>query len=138
MDRPRFYRYHGSGMDTSIGLSIYLELEVYVGFKETECGWWVIPLHSQYLLNGDDVWRQTKYCRRWVSKNARKRFCYPTRELAWDSFKARCRHRRVHARRAMEVADKLIAYVNEEPNPPQEGYQWTINPDSNSSKLLFR
>ncbi len=41
--------------------------------KETPCGYWI------------DVYGAKK----WVSKNGKKRYAYPTRELAWESYRKR-------------------------------------------------
>jgi|GEM_PF-1282883 len=47
--------------------------------KETPCGWWIVGA-------GPYTWGEKK---RWVSKTARKRFAYPTKEEAWTSYKMR-------------------------------------------------
>lgn len=48
--------------------------------KETLCGHWIESYRPTYSRSDR---------RRWVSKTARKRFAYPTKELAWESYKAR-------------------------------------------------
>lgn len=54
--------------------------------KETSCGWWI----------GGNDWLKYKasdFCayspKKWISKTARKRFAYPTKEEALVNFKAR-------------------------------------------------
>lgn len=48
--------------------------------KETRCGWWIF---QDYPFNNPK--------KRWVSKTARKRFAYPTKEEALKNFIARKR-----------------------------------------------
>jgi len=50
--------------------------------KETPCGWWIEPKSDFWNMRGK---------KRWVSKTARKRFAYPTKEEALVNFKARKR-----------------------------------------------
>ena len=48
------------------------------------------------------VWLENK---KWVSNTGRKRYAYPTIELAIDSLKHRLAKRRIHLRNAMLVND---------------------------------
>lgn len=67
-----FYRYE-ERLIYDIGLRIYLQ--TYILDRETEKGYWIISKYGG--------------SRRWVSKTAKKRFAYPTKELAKQSFEAR-------------------------------------------------
>ena len=64
------YRYreinHGDGQ-------VSIRLEEYTEIEETRCGYWI---------KGFD----TNYFKKWVSKTSRKRFAYPTKDEALESF----------------------------------------------------
>jgi len=69
-----FYRYYEQAYSTMIG-TIYIKVheEKFDMVKETECGYWI----------------QTGFVfprKKWVSKTAKKRFAYPTKKEALDSF----------------------------------------------------
>lgn len=55
-----------------------VDLEEFDMIKETQCGWWIIQAGTY-----DD------YGKKWVSKTAKKRYAYPTKEEALIGFKAR-------------------------------------------------
>ena len=74
---PVLYRYETSGSGTS---RVALFREEYVPVKETPKGWWI------------DYWGDKGQARKWVSKTGKKRFAYPTKELALESFVARKQH----------------------------------------------
>jgi hypothetical protein len=56
--------------------SAAIHLRVFIVEKETPCGVW-LAYESGLSLN------------RWVSKTSRKKYAFPTKEEAWDSFIAR-------------------------------------------------
>jgi hypothetical protein len=88
-----FYRYDAQkytlsdSPDTIFGLSIFpsIKLSVFVGVKETEKGYWI---KDKGLVDMSGIKP------RWISKTSRKRFAYPTKEEALNSFVIRT-HRRV-------------------------------------------
>ena len=55
-----------------------VDLEEFDMVKETLCGWWIKQAGIHY-----------DYGKKWVSKTAKKRHAYPTKEEALISFKAR-------------------------------------------------
>ena len=59
-----------------------LELSTYILSKETEKGYWI------KIKNWD-----THLFQKWVSKTSRKRFAYPTKEEALESFIKRTKRR---------------------------------------------
>jgi hypothetical protein len=74
-----FFRYTDS--QDAYGYT-HIELSLYVLFRETPCGYWIIPKWA----NSDHT--KEKY-KRWISKDSKKRFAYPTKEEALQSFKFR-------------------------------------------------
>ena len=75
----KFYRYYNQGID--------VVLEKFKLLKETPAGYWIIPEYQdpvEPLVMFKDTWY-----RKWISKTSRKRFAYPTKEEALDSFKMR-------------------------------------------------
>lgn len=61
------------------------------------------------------VWLQDGFRRRWVSKTARKRFAYPTREEARESYRIRKRrhveHLETQLRRARELLKQAETFL---------------------------
>lgn len=91
-------------------------LDRFVCIKETEHGYWVVP---DWQKSYDPAFQE----RRWVSKTSRKRFCYPTRELAWESYRIRVTRRLVHLQRAMAAAEVVAEAVSlTETRPPDFSY----------------
>lgn len=81
-------------------------LDTFYVIKETEKGFWIVPAWAIPL----PTFEEAKKYRRWVSKDSRKRFCYPTKEEAWESYKIRCSKRIGHLKDQLaiaEAADKL-------------------------------
>jgi len=68
---PTFYRYDGYGN---------LKALEYKVVKETQCGYWIVPCKYAY--------DKPKF----VLKVARKRYAYPTKELALESYIKRKKH----------------------------------------------
>jgi hypothetical protein len=63
-----FYRYS----DNSYGM-MSVNLAKFKAVRETPCGYWILKFNKE----------------KWIPKNSRKRFCYPTKEEAWHNFKCR-------------------------------------------------
>lgn len=84
-DSPKvFYRYNG--YRGNIGLDRFIPI------AKTKCGYWIIPEDKEYLLSMTNTEKRIKELRRWISKDSRKRYAYPTRELALDSYYQRKLH----------------------------------------------
>ncbi len=74
-------------------------LRQYTVIKETECGWWfMIPYSSK---------------KKWVSKSGRKRFAYPTRELALNSYIIRKRRQIAHGEWTVKKAKRFLDVATE-------------------------
>lgn len=81
-------------------LSIDLQLSYirYVVIKETPCGYWLM---THYGGN-----------KRWVSKTSLKRFAYPTKEEAFNSFKIRNSRRIGYLVRETKIRKKIKKKLN--------------------------
>jgi hypothetical protein len=62
-------------------------LEKFKVVKETPCGHWVVSQYAPEWLTPQELIKR-KYAK-WVSKTSLKRYCYPTMEMAVESFKRR-------------------------------------------------
>ncbi len=78
------YRYDSANFT----VSVKLVLRKYQVLKETPCGYWVIESGMSCLGFALPDSYMALY-RKWVSKTGRKRLCYPTKELAFESFEVR-------------------------------------------------
>lgn len=76
-----FYRYTDSrdayGYD-------HITLSVYVLLRETNCGYWIIPKWCENSYSSS----KEKY-KKWIPRDSKKRFAYPTKEEAMINFKKR-------------------------------------------------
>lgn len=115
------YRYHGSLLEASLSLQdltaldvrVSIDLERFTVIRETPCGYWFVP---DWMASFPHETIQEE--KRWVSKDAVRRHCYPTKQEAWVSFKARCRKRLQHKRRELAVARALVDATQAVPEPP--------------------
>ncbi len=62
-------------------------LEKFKAVRETPQGYWVVSQYAPAWLTPQELIKR-KYAK-WVSKTAHKRYCYPTMEMAVESFKRR-------------------------------------------------
>jgi hypothetical protein len=99
-------------------------LRRYVVEKETPAGRWVVEDWAAGVSGpGSAIYDNS---RRWVSKTARKRYCYPTKEEAWESYRIRKQWRVKHLKRQLELAleerDAAEEWAGRYPsNPPEQG-----------------
>ena len=70
--------------------------------KETPCGYWI---GGDYSYMGEGV--------RWVSKTSRKRYAYPTREEAWESYRARKERQVIILQAKLKKAKACLQKANE-------------------------
>ena len=90
---PVLYRYDTSGSGTS---SVALFLHKYQALKETTQGWWI------------EVWDHKERERKWVSKTARKRYAYETKELALNSYINRKKRMIAHLSNTLTVTQTAV------------------------------
>ena len=88
-------------------------LDRFVCVKETEHGYWVVP---DWQKSYNPEFQE----RRWVSKTSRKRHCYPTRELAWESYCIRVRRRLSYLERDLAAAQVAAEAVSLMQGPPPD------------------
>ncbi len=83
------YRYEADSYNGQSNLNLIEFLVV----KETPCGYWYID-KRMYWGSSQSIDEFVADTKKWVSKDARVRKCYETKELAFNSFSIRA-HRRV-------------------------------------------
>ena len=105
------------------GTNVTLNLEVFKVAKETPCGYWVERfIGSRVLASGFD---HAYY--RWVSRNATKRYCYPTKEQALTSYKIRKRKYLMHCQRRLDIAEIAVHLdLNRASTPKPSKLHWSI------------
>jgi pyruvate/2-oxoacid:ferredoxin oxidoreductase beta subunit len=74
-----FYRYTDSHDAYDYA---HITLSIYILLRETNCGYWIIPKWA----NSDRT--KEKY-KKWIPRDSKKRFAYPTKEEALINFKKR-------------------------------------------------
>ena len=100
---PELYRYelylHEDGVD--------LQLHRFKTIKETPCGYWYVEhnLPGCYLLD--------KRYRRWTSKTAVRRRCYPSKQEALESLKHRMQHLIFHSTVRLQKAELFLNKIND-------------------------
>ena len=100
---PELYRYelylHEDGVD--------LQLHRFKTIKETPCGYWYVEhnLPGFYLLD--------KRYRKWTSKTAVRRRCYPSKQEALESLKHRMQHLIFHSTVRLQKAELFLNKIND-------------------------
>lgn len=97
------YRYY----DTECGDKVFIELERFHVIGETPCGYWYIP--GWLKAFPESAQQESK---RWVSKEARVRRCYPTKDEAWRSYCLRKYHQQGHLLRAQARLDAVLKLID--------------------------
>ena len=92
----KFYRYEDIQYDHYVSVNEYH----YYLIKETPCGYWISLSPKLSSI----------YNKRWISKTSRKRFAYPTRIEAQESFKARKKRQIKILSAQLERAKGAISY----------------------------
>ena len=91
----QLYRYESSHTPNAV------DLQVFVITRATSEGWWFMP---SYMLSFPEGGVSQKEASRWVSSSSRKRYCYPTKQEAWKSYRLRKAWRVVHLERQLKKA----------------------------------
>jgi len=113
------YRYEAQDNEKTVSL----ELRVFNVVRETPCGYWYV----REDMRGYEQVLPERYKKeqRWVSKDARVRRCYPTKEEALKSFKIRARRRVEHLDRQMHIANLANALkVEGQRHNKDQDYHW--------------
>lgn len=100
----KFYRYTASKAILSSDLHVY-HLSYYM-IKETPCGYWISDQVAGKHV--DEDMKNPYFWKKWVSKTAKKRYAYPTKEEALESFLARKYRQAALARNTVEYAEEAI------------------------------
>ena len=107
-DLPVHYRYVDHHYEHC---SVSLEIDEWVPVHETTCTYLLVPKWSVY---GDGLVRYSRPKR--VLKNSNKRYCYPCKELAFESFKIRKEWQIKHAKRSLARATKALKLTPDAPS----------------------
>ena len=89
----KFYRYRIAYKDIPT-----VELSEFVLDKETPKGYWIRPLYGGYL----GLWKK------WIPKKSRKRYAYPTKKEALDSFIARKKKQVQYSKTTLWYAEETL------------------------------
>lgn len=84
---------------------IRVQIEQYKPIKETACGWWVLKPHAPKWWTIEQL--KSHKLIKWVSKTSAKRLCYPTLELAINSFTRRKESQLSRLTMQLEQAQKV-------------------------------
>lgn len=98
--------------------------------RETEKGYWFV----ESRLNSKAFEAMAERSKRWVSKCSRKRYCYPSKDDAWESYVIRKKRQLGHLERQYKWAKQRVAYLDNNPERPEEkhirmGYHGMIQMD---------
>jgi|SRR5690554_1297699 len=83
--------------------------------RETEKGYWFV----ESWLTNKAFESMAERSKRWVSKDARKRYCYPSKDEAWESYVIRKQKHLAHLDRQHRWAEKRVSYLNNNPERPE-------------------
>lgn len=100
---PIHYRYRESVEPEGI---IVIE-DRFFPIRETEHFYWVLPSWQYRVFKNGCMPSYAKNAKK-VSKNGIRRKCYPSKEKAMESFLIRKRKQIAHAKRALDLATKVI------------------------------
>lgn len=81
--------------------------------KETKCGHWVKEVSEWFSNNGEQKLEDMGGKERWVSNTTTKRYCYPDKTLAMQSFKARKHKYMEHLSRNLRMTAEVLKYVED-------------------------
>lgn len=108
----KLYRYEDALSHKSLECRL-IEFDV---LRETEKGYWFV----ESWLNNKAFETMAEKKKRWVSKDSRKRYCYPEKSKAWDSYIIRKYKQLGHLERQYEWAKKRVQYIENNPETPDE------------------
>jgi hypothetical protein len=109
-----FYRYEDVVYYGGYGAeSVKILEKEFTVVKETPCGYWVTPMIIFYHPDGKIDYKLCK----WVSKTSRKRFAYPTKEEAWESFKYRKNRQKQLLTKQLERVNNVLELIEKKPKP---------------------
>lgn len=99
---PDHYRYFAT-LDEN---GVHIKCVRFVVIGETERCWYVLPESRAYMLGQSWAAERVKKLRKRVLKSSHgRRYCYPDKARALDSFARRQRFRLSHVKRSMSIAE---------------------------------
>jgi len=120
IDEKLFYRYYTEWdyCDILFIESVKVSLAEFQSIKETPCGYWIREICS---ISGYPYRKK-----RWISKTSVKRYAYPTKQQAWESYKIRARRRVDYLERDLKRA-KAAAYLSMDETKGLSGESINVN-----------
>jgi len=94
--------------------SVYADLTIFLPLQETSCGFWVMPKFMTYPGMEKHPAFVKKF-RRWVSKTGLRRYCYPDKAQAFESYKIRVSHYIGHLENNLKKANYAKQLTLENP-----------------------
>lgn len=88
-----------------------LEFKEYFSVKETTCGYWIVPIYYESYYNKKEELENIKW--KWIPKESRKRFAYPTKEEAIRNFETRTKKYIKILKARLEMAELKLYYLND-------------------------
>ena len=104
-----FYRYNIENAGDEFPIPKIVEI-VYHGVKETPKGWWIMSDSGNVLrrnYKGEGVYKK------WIPKESKSRFAYPTRVEAMFNLLKRTQRRRLYAMTRVKFCDEAIKLIKE-------------------------
>ena len=98
----KHYRYNrnylGVDKDGFIDLkSTFIELTEYEEVSKTPCGYWIKARYDK---------------KRFILKDSKKKYAYPSKKEAWNSFKIRTKKSVSHCELALKNSEKFLSIIN--------------------------
>lgn len=83
---------------------------VYLGIRETPKGWWIAHPEGYSIRRNK---RGEYFYDKWIPKESKSRFAYPTREEAMFNLLKRTEKRRMYAMNRVNLCDEAIEIIKE-------------------------
>ena len=90
----------------SYGSVAKIRLNEYKLVRVTPRGYWIIE--DIHIWNGEISDYTMKHCKKWIPKKSRKRYAYPTKEEAIESFMIRMSYWKQHLESKHRFAERSI------------------------------
>ena len=131
---PKHYRVSEFGdAKTSV-----ISMQRFLPVKETEKGYWVIEDSNWIRTLSFEEIKERGYHLRWVHKESRKRYCYPSIEEALNSFYIRKQHHVKILREKLGAATLALEnFESYRDKTEEELMQGVVLGDESRSQLFF-
>jgi hypothetical protein len=111
-----FYRYENNQDHTGTKITEYK----FFLLRETKCGYWICPDYMFSYTEPDH-----ERMKKWISKTTRKRYAYPTKEEAKNSFIARKKMECLLLMHRLKCSKNSLRQLDIEP-PKENGFEMNL------------